>query len=224
MTYPQERTHRIAALAAVLSAHAGVLALLFSQHAARHDVPLVTPVTVTFVQPSAVHVPQAAPQQKTVARPRVEAMRPAQPAPVIAAPQSVAAREPAPAQPVTPAAIPAPAALNPPTEPATAAPVTAAVAPPVEPPSFNADYLNNPAPAYPLMSRRMQEEGRVVLRVFVDAHGLPDRVELRSSSGHMRLDEVALDTVKHWKFVPARRGSEPVPAWVLVPISFNLRS
>jgi len=30
--------------------------------------------------------------------------------------------------------------------------------------------------------------------------------------------------VRQWKFVPARRGDTPVGAWVLVPISFTLRS
>jgi protein TonB len=52
---------------------------------------------------------------------------------------------------------------------------------------------------------------------------MPARVELRSSSGHDRLDAVALETVRRWKFVPARRGDQAVSAWVLVPISFSLR-
>jgi periplasmic protein TonB len=49
-------------------------------------------------------------------------------------------------------------------------------------------------------------------------------VQVRSSSGSTRLDEAARETVKRWKFVPARRGSEPVPAWVLIPISFRLEN
>ena len=40
----------------------------------------------------------------------------------------------------------------------------------------------------------------------------------------VRLDDAARATVLRWKFVPARRGSEPVPAWVLIPISFRLES
>jgi protein TonB len=49
-------------------------------------------------------------------------------------------------------------------------------------------------------------------------------VELRESSGHPRLDDAAAAAVRRWRFVPARRGEQPVGAWVLVPISFNLRS
>jgi len=93
---------------------------------------------------------------------------------------------------------------------------------PVTPPNFNAGYLHNPAPAYPAMSRRLGEAGRVVLRVFVTTVGTAERVELRTSSGSRRLDSAALETVQRWKFVPARQGDTPVAAWVLVPILFTL--
>lgn len=63
-----------------------------------------------------------------------------------------------------------------------------------------------------------------MLRVFVTDTGVPATVQLKSSSGFSRLDGVALETVKRWKFVPARRGEQPVAAWVIVPISFSLRS
>ena len=92
------------------------------------------------------------------------------------------------------------------------------------PPSFDAAYLSNPPPPYPAGSRRVGEQGSVLVRVFVSEQGLPARVELRESSGYTRLDEAAVTAVRHWKFVPARRGSTPVSAWVVVPISFSLRS
>jgi protein TonB len=93
---------------------------------------------------------------------------------------------------------------------------------PLTPPIFNADYLDNPAPVYPASSRRSGEQGRVILRVLVNANGGADEVQLRTSSGHLRLDETARDAVRRWKFVPAKRGAEAVPAWVLIPISFRL--
>jgi TonB family protein len=79
--------------------------------------------------------------------------------------------------------------------------------------------LDNPKPPYPPLSRRMGEQGRVVLRVHVTPEGAAGEVLLHASSGSPRLDESALATVRRWKFVPARRGAEPVAAWVLVPIS-----
>lgn len=93
---------------------------------------------------------------------------------------------------------------------------------PVTQPRFNADYLDNPKPPYPGLSRRMGEEGEVQLRVQVDANGNAQQVELYRSSGFPRLDQTALDTVRQWRFVPARQGDQPVPAWVIVPIKFSL--
>lgn len=127
---------------------------------------------------------------------------------------------------------PAPVAENTPiakSEPA-AAPVAApastqpVVPAPVSQPRFDADYLDNPAPAYPPLSRKLGEFGQVTLRVFVSADGQADKVEIRESSGFERLDRAARDAVSRWRFVPARQGDKAVAAWVLVPISFSIRS
>jgi periplasmic protein TonB len=117
------------------------------------------------------------------------------------------------ASPPPTAAAPAQASVAAPTEPAPVAPI---------PPSFDAAYLNNPAPAYPSMSKRMEEQGTVILHVFVNADGSAGTVELHTSSGAARLDQAALDTVKRWRFSPAKQGAQALAAWVLVPISFSL--
>ena len=121
---------------------------------------------------------------------------------------------------------PAPvAATVPPAPTIAAAPAPAASAPAAVPsqPRFDADYLDNPKPPYPAISRRLSEQGRVVLRVHVDADGRPAEVQLHVSSGSSRLDQSALDTVRRWKFAPAKLGKEPIAAWVLVPIAFTLK-
>lgn len=87
---------------------------------------------------------------------------------------------------------------------------------------FDADYLNNPPPVYPVLSRRRGEQGRVLLRVQVSAQGTAERVEIESGSGHARLDAAALEAVRRWRFVPARRGDTAVAASVRVPIVFRL--
>lgn len=87
---------------------------------------------------------------------------------------------------------------------------------------FDADYLRNPPPPYPPMSRRMGETGKVLLRVLVNADGTAANVELKTSSGSSRLDDSALRTVRRWRFVPAKRGDTPVQSWVVVPIIFKL--
>ena len=117
-----------------------------------------------------------------------------------------------------------------PAAPIPAAPaVTAAPARPAAAPAaltaarFDAAYLNNPSPAYPMLSRRLREEGEVMLRVLVAADGQPKRIEVRTGSGSERLDRAAEDAVARWRFVPARRGESAVEAWVLVPIVFKLK-
>ncbi|MFT3907752.1 MAG: TonB family protein [Steroidobacteraceae bacterium] len=95
---------------------------------------------------------------------------------------------------------------------------------PLVPPSFDAAYLNNPGPRYPPTSRKLREEGEVLLRVLVRSDGSAERVEIEHSSGFFRLDAAAAEVVaQRWHFVAARQNGQPVAAWVLVPVRFELR-
>ncbi|WP_409421555.1 TonB family protein [Pseudaeromonas sp. ZJS20] len=161
--------------------------------------------------------PEPKPKPKPVVKPKPTAKPVARPKPVPPAHQ---------ATPAAPQAAPQAAA----TAPVASAPAQGQTQKQGQPgptqssPQFNAAYLNNPAPAYPPLSRRFREEGKVMLRVRVSAEGQPLAVELAQSSGHPRLDEAARKTVLGWRFVPARRGEQKVAAWVRVPIVFQLRS
>ena len=90
------------------------------------------------------------------------------------------------------------------------------------PPSADAAYLQNPPPVYPRMSKRLGEQGTVVLRVFINVQGQAERVELRTSSGYARLDQSALEAVPRWRFVPGQRQGVPEAMWFNVPIRFVL--
>ncbi len=94
----------------------------------------------------------------------------------------------------------------------------------VEPPKFGAAYLNNPAPEYPALARRKGEQGRVLLKVLVSETGMAEKVQVDTSSGFGKLDQAAVEAVKKWSFIPARRSNQPVSAYVLVPIKFSLNS
>jgi len=113
------------------------------------------------------------------------------------------------------------AALPPMTAPQAAAPV-APPAPKVELPSSDADYLQNPKPAYPPMSKRMGEQGRVVVRVLIGVDGVAQKAEIRTSSGFDRLDQAALATAQRWRYVPGKRGGVAEAMWFSVPINFVL--
>ena len=94
----------------------------------------------------------------------------------------------------------------------------------IELPRFGVSYLNNPAPDYPPLSRRMGEEGRVLIKVLVAIDGSASEVQLENSSGSDRLDKAALNAVKRWQFIPAKKNNQPLSAYVLVPIKFSLDS
>lgn len=187
--------------------------------------PLVAVLVPPLVQQPA---PAPAPKERRPPRPKAKtpaaAARAVQPAPLHA--PAVLQTPPAPA-PVTPLQREGPPASAPVTPAQGEGPPVSAAAP--EPlatassaPVFDALYLDNPAPAYPMLSRRLREEGRVLLRVLVSAEGRAAEVQIRASSGSERLDMAARDAVARWKFTPARRGEQPVAAWVLIPISFSL--
>ena len=90
------------------------------------------------------------------------------------------------------------------------------------PADSNAAYLNNPKPEYPLTARQRYWQGTVLLRVYVGADGKALQVTIQRSSGHDTLDESALDAVKQWRFVPAKRGDSAEASWATVPIVFEL--
>ena len=97
-----------------------------------------------------------------------------------------------------------------------------AVLAPLTPARFDAAYLNNPAPEYPWLSRRMGEQGRVLLSVYVNEQGKAGDISIRQSSGYSRLDNAAVDSVRKWRFAAARQGEKMVASWVQVPVKFVL--
>ena len=93
---------------------------------------------------------------------------------------------------------------------------------PVTPPKHDANPLNNPAPAYPSISRRLREEGVVVLLLLVLPDGSVGEIKIKESSGFERLDKTAIKAVKRWKYIPATRGGTPIEYWYLQPLEFSL--
>ncbi len=89
-------------------------------------------------------------------------------------------------------------------------------------PSSNATYLQNPPPAYPAMSRRLGEQGKVTVRVLIGIDGRAANAEIGRSSGFDRLDRTALETALGWRYVPGKRGGVPEAMWFNVPINFVL--
>jgi periplasmic protein TonB len=89
-------------------------------------------------------------------------------------------------------------------------------------PLVQASYGYAPKPEYPHSARSEGKEGRVLLRVLVDAEGKTKTVQVNLSSGNDALDRAAMDTVRRWRFAPARYGDHPIESWVRIPIDFRL--
>ena len=233
------RLPRHAALAAgVVLAHAGGLYALQTgllQRAVETVVPVqlmaatVEPATPQVPPPPPPPPPPSPPhpQPKPAAKPQPVTSQPLPPPPLPLAVPSADPRPnavqgttaPQPPAPPLSAPVAAPAATpNAPVAPAAPAPV-----PSIQLPDSNADYLNNRPPVYPPLSRRLGEQGQVVVRVFIGTDGKASRAELRTSSGFDRLDQAALRTAQEWTYVPGKVNGEPKAMWFNVPINFVLK-
>lgn len=197
----------------------------------RRAIEVVVPVQVLseFIEPPR---PRPEPPPPPPPRPRV----PTPTSPPVAAPATplpLAVADPTPAAPQAPTGVVA--TVPPPPAPVTAAvaapsPVVAPAPPPAPPPppprielpSSDAEYLQNPKPAYPAISRRLGEQGRVVVRVLIGTDGTAQKAEILSSSGFERLDQAALATVQRWRYVPGKRAGAPEAMWFNVPLQFVL--
>jgi protein TonB len=84
-------------------------------------------------------------------------------------------------------------------------------------------YDRNPKPSYPRIARRRGYEGVVVLKVEILPSGRVGQLRVKRSSGHHILDRSALKTVKQWRFIPAKRGEDPIRIWAEIPIKFELK-
>ena len=218
--------HRISLVSSLVAlTHAGVILLaslgLLNATSPRNETDQIIMASVIVDSPAPPApvpepvVPKVQPKSKPQPQTPVQSAPQVQPTPVVTQIAPSAAAPVVPAAPSTPAAAPE-AAGNQRPSPVAAKPVAVTL------PSSDADYLNNPAPAYPRMSRRMGEQGTVVLRVFISTDGRAEKAEIRTSSGYARLDEVALSTVQRWRYVPGKRAGVVEAMWFSVPIRFVL--
>lgn len=208
---------RFGPVAVVIAAHALLFYVISSGLLARvAEVALPQVVDVTFVAPEQeppAAPPPAVPKTVTLAQlpppvvpavPRIE---------VAPNPDAITLPQPAPPPPGAPSA-----------EPRTALASPAAPAQPAGPKTISSgvEYIQAPQPVYPSQSRRMGEQGKVVLRVLVNEKGQPDQVLVQHSSGSSRLDEAGRQAALRALFKPHVEDGRPVAVFVIVPLNFQL--
>lgn len=83
-------------------------------------------------------------------------------------------------------------------------------------------FLQRVLPSYPVVARRFNKEGRVVLRLTIDASGSLTAVEVLEDPGH-GFAAAAVEAVRKSRFLPARHDGRPVTARAILPVRFSLK-
>lgn len=207
---------RFLPMAGIVLAHAALFYAL--QNGLISHVVKVIPeeVVMTFVQPEKpVTPPPAKIVEKPVSLKQPEIHLPVIPTPVVNTP-------------VTPHSITAVVNDAPP-PPKTEAPAVVSATPtppaPATPKSVSAvEYLRPPRPEYPSLSRRMGEEGKVVMRVLVNDKGQAEKIEVHQSSGFPRLDDAARVAIMRAVFKPYHEDGKALAMIATATIHFSLDS
>jgi protein TonB len=198
----EDRTRRLTVAGIILSAHALVVcALLFARpHAEQRR--FDQPVQVRFVESTRPVPKWSPPEVRSLVTPHIAVPVPETPiveTPVLAdsqqaitTPVQVAAAKSSTAENDTPKLI------------------------------STVEYVREPVPRYPPQSRKLREQGLVVLRVLIDEKGAACSIEVETSSGHERLDHAAREAVSRAAFRPYVEDGFPRRAFVLIPIEFSL--
>ena len=152
--------------------------------------------------------PLTDPSLTPISPPSKEAEAAASAPPTVSPPSATSSTIGAPVAPQAASAAPAAS------EPSAAAPLSVAIE--------AVRYLRPPQVVYPPLSRRMGETGRVVVRVLVDAQGVPIEVTVAEPSRHPRLNEQAVQALLQARFEPYRVNGRPMSVTVLAPIVFTL--
>ncbi len=217
----RQRLISLPGLLFVLGVHAALFYFLWHQRLIPHPEQAMTLFAELITPPAPVTPPKALPEpapvklqpaRKPVVKPKQEQL-----AAKSTTPAEKKQAEPAPEPPKPTEQIKEPAsapAASP--KPASAAPVALSSELAVSCPKLT-------PPEYPAISRRMGEEGKLVLRVELDESGRIDKAKVLNSSGYERLDAAALSAVKSWQCNPSLRDGQPVRAVALQPFNFVLQ-
>lgn len=213
--------------AGVVVAHALLLWLLLNAAITPHPPSNVLEIEAAWIV-DAPTAPQA-PASPTAAKSSSSQQKRAAPAKSAAKVTTAQSATPSPAANSAPAQPAAGPSESPAAQPQAVSGVAAAASKPapvaepkVELPSSSADFLSNPPPPYPALSKRLREEGAVVVNVLIGTDGTASQPEIATSSGYHRLDQAALKAVLSWRYVPGKRNGVPTAMRYDVPVNFRL--
>jgi protein TonB len=79
---------------------------------------------------------------------------------------------------------------------------------------------HSPDPQYPELPADTEPRGLVVMLIGVNAHGHVGPVRVVRSSAPV-FEKSAVETVKKWKFKPAKKNGQAVPVQITVEMKFE---
>ena len=77
-------------------------------------------------------------------------------------------------------------------------------------------------PDYPSASRRLEEEGTVLLKFLIGVDGKVLQADIEKSSGFARLDEAARNALSKCQFRPGTVDGKPEQSWVTIKYTWRL--
>jgi protein TonB len=169
-----------------------------------------TPTVVQMLSLPDDPPPAEQPPQPDAPPPKAEIMAPV---PLVAVPQQPAMMQTASV--IQPVPSPAPRPPAPPAAPAPRGPENLG--------ELAAKVISAKPLKYPIDSRRLHEEGTVTLSVLLSTDGRVADISIAKSSGFFRLDRIALETVREWRWTPLVRDGNPVMVRGMVTIPFVLQ-
>jgi len=208
-------------LVVVLLLHAGVLMLiqlgLIQSPVSKEEPPELQVNLIPAAQPEPIKQPEPPkqPPVKQEAPKQVNIVKPVpQPKPT---PMPTPALPPSNNAPLVPAAPP-----TPPTPPAEPAPAPA----PAPSGPINVDIkgiqCDDPPLVYPMMSQKMGEEGRTLVKVTIGTEGEILNAVLAGTSGSSRLDRAALDSAHKMHCSPYKQNGRAITVMVNKPFNFKI--
>ncbi len=90
--------------------------------------------------------------------------------------------------------------------------------------TYKIGTAKNPHPSYPLIARKKGWEGRVIIQAKIDREGNVSEIKVLESSGFKVLDNASLETLKKWKFTPAKIGNKFVDDTIKIPVKFLIKN
>lgn len=220
---------KLTGLLLVLVFHCAVLYGLWSYRLIPAPDEAVT-LFVNFVNPPPPQKKEPPPPPPPSPPKKVKLVKPqpvtAPPPPILLANAPVVSAAEPTAPPPPPEPVPEPVVVVPPGPPPPSPPVMEVPPAPPAPVMLTSDLAvscpQRSPPEFPTISRRLGEQGRVILRVELEESGRIAAARVTQSSGYRRLDEAGLAAVKSWHCNPATRDGKVVRAVALQPFDFIL--